>query len=140
VFLLPKRAVRISQELDQRMQRAVRDRGFRTPSAFLRAAIENELSGRAELTGAEERIAAGFERITREMFRMGRGQQALFALVDALTKTFLTCVPEPPAEATQQAVARAKSRYARLMQNAGGAMVGESRAAMQDLVGHVSEE
>lgn len=97
---MPKRAVRISPELDQRMQQAVRDRGFRTPSAFLRAAIENELSGQAELTGAEERIATGFERITREMFRMGRGQQALFALVDALTKTFLTCVPEPPAEAT----------------------------------------
>jgi hypothetical protein len=30
-----------------------------------RAAIENKLSGRAELTGTEERIAAGFERITR---------------------------------------------------------------------------
>jgi Arc/MetJ-type ribon-helix-helix transcriptional regulator len=136
---MPKRAVRISRELDQRMQQAVKDRGFRTPSAFLRSAIENELSGRAELTGAEERIGAGFERITREMFRIGRGQQALFALVDALTKTFLTCVPEPPAEATLQAVARAKSRYARLMQTAGGAMVNETRATMQDLVGHVME-
>jgi hypothetical protein len=76
----------------------------------------------------------------REMFRIGRGQQALFALVDALTKGILTCVPEPPAEATQQAVARAKLRYARLMQNAGGAMAGETKAAMQDLVGHVSED
>jgi hypothetical protein len=136
---MPKRAVRIVPELDQRMQQAARDRGFRTLSAFLRAAVENELSPRAELTGTEERIAAGFERITREMFRIGRGQQALFALVDALTKTFLTCVPEPPADATQQAVARAKLRYARLMQTAGSAMAGESRAAMQDLVGHVTE-
>jgi hypothetical protein len=32
----------------------------------------------------------GFDRIAQEIMRLGRGQQALFALVDALTKTVLT--------------------------------------------------
>jgi hypothetical protein len=42
-------------------------------------------------------------------------QEALFAYVDTLTKTLLTGVPEPPAEAKAQAVARAKERYDRLL-------------------------
>jgi hypothetical protein len=89
--------------------------------------------------GAEQRLAAGFDRVIHEVFRVGRGQQALFALVDALTKTLLTCVPEPPSDARQQAVARGRERYDRLMKSAGRAMVGEIRAAMQDLVSHVAE-
>jgi len=42
-------------------------------------------------------------------------------------------VPEPPAEAKPQAVARAKERHARLLKSAGRAMVGESKLAMHDL-------
>jgi hypothetical protein len=64
-------------------------------------------------------------------------QQALFAYLDTLTKTLLTCVPEPPADAKVQAVARAKERYDRLLKSAGRAMVGESKLAMHDLVDHV---
>ncbi|MBV9303090.1 MAG: hypothetical protein JOY62_08715 [Acidobacteriaceae bacterium] len=63
-----------------------------------------------------------------------RVQQALFAYMDILTKTVLTCVPEPPTEAKPQAVARAKERYDRLLKSAGRAMVGEAKLAMQDLV------
>ena len=73
----------------------------------------------------------------RDLFRLARAQQALFAYVDTLTKTLLTCVPEPPADAKPQAVARAKERYDRLVKSAGRAMVGESRVAMQDLVANV---
>lgn len=49
-------------------------------------------------------------------------------------KTFLTCVPEPPRDAVNQSVARAKGRYDRFVKSAGQAMVGDSHAAMQDLV------
>jgi hypothetical protein len=66
-----------------------------------------------------------------------RVQQALFAYLDTLAKTFLTCVPEPPADAKPQAVARAKERHDRLLKSAGRAMVGESKVAMHDLVEHV---
>jgi len=66
---------------------------------------------------------------------MSTGQQALFAFVDSLTKTLLTCLPgEPSGEAYAQAVARAKARYERFIKNVGMSMAGDSRAAMAELV------
>jgi len=65
-----------------------------------------------------------------------RGQQALFALVDALAKAVLTCVPEPPPDARPQATARARERYDRLMEAAGQAMSGDARTAMEGLANH----
>jgi Arc/MetJ-type ribon-helix-helix transcriptional regulator len=132
-------AIRLNKAEQGEISTATKARGYSSPSAFVRAAIRNELDGRPELMGAEQRLAAGFDRVIHEVFRVGRGQQALFALVDALTKTILTCVPEPPSDARQQAVALGRERYDRLMKSAGRAMVGEIRAAMQDLVSHVAE-
>jgi Arc/MetJ-type ribon-helix-helix transcriptional regulator len=129
-------AVRLSREEQRQVEEMARTRGYANPSAFIRAAIRNELDGRAELTGTDERIGAGFNRVSRDIFRVGRGQQALFALVDALAKAILTCVPEPPPEARPQAIARAKERYERLLKAAGKAMSGDARAAMQELVDH----
>ena len=63
--------------------------------------------------GAEERIAATLIQVRKGVFRVGRAQQALFAYVDMLAKALLTCVPEPPAEATPRAVACAKERKER---------------------------
>ena len=127
-------AVRLSKEDHHQIAEAAKTRGYANPSAFIRAAIRNELNGRVELTGAEERIVGGFDRISRDIFRVGRGQQAFFALVDAFAKAVLTCVPEPPPDARPQAIARAKERYERLIKAAGQAMSGDARAAMQDLV------
>ena len=130
-----KRAVRVSPDLDQRIQQSARDRGYRTPSAFIRAAIEDELKSHSQVAGMEEQTAASFDRLSKELRRVLRGQQALFALVDALTKAFLTCVPEPPMEARTHSIALARDRYTRLMKTAGAGMAGESRSAMQGLVG-----
>jgi Arc/MetJ-type ribon-helix-helix transcriptional regulator len=58
---MPKRAVRIQPELDQRLQIATKDRGYRSPSAFIRAAIETELKSRSENEGMEEQTAASFD-------------------------------------------------------------------------------
>lgn len=129
-------AVRLTKQDQHQVEDAAKSRGYANASAFIRAAIRNELDGRAELTGTEERIAAGFDRVSRDIFRVGRGQQALFSLVDALAKALLGCLPEPPPEARPQALARAKERYARLVKAAGQAMSGDARAAMQDLVDH----
>jgi Arc/MetJ-type ribon-helix-helix transcriptional regulator len=136
---MPKRAVRIQPDLDQRMQRAANERGYRTPSAFIRAAIESELKSRNELAAVEEQTAASFDRLAKEVRRVLRVQQALFALVDALTKAFLTCVREPPAEVKHQSIALARERYVRLMKTAGQAMANESNSAMQDLLDHDTE-
>ncbi|MGA8579198.1 MAG: hypothetical protein WB579_11005 [Bryobacteraceae bacterium] len=88
------------------------------------------------MTGTEERIAGGFDGVSRDIFRVDRGQQALFALVDAFAKAVLTCVPEPPPDARPQATARARERYERLMKAAGQAMSGDARTAIEDLVNH----
>lgn len=79
-------------------------------------------------------MPSSMEQMSREIVRLGRAQQALFAFVDSLAKILLTCVPEPGGEAMEAAVARARGRHARLLKSAGQAMVGDSHLALQDLV------
>lgn len=130
--------VRLSEKTVNEIEDASKHRGFASTSAFIRYAVEQELAGRRdELTGTEERLVGSIEQVRHEQFRLMRIQQALFAYVDTLTKTLLTCVPEPPADAKVQAVARAKERYDRLLKSAGRSMVGDSKLAMHDLVDHV---
>src|ERR1022692_1283384 len=94
--------------------------GFSSRSAFIRAAIERELAGRESgVDAAERRIAASLDRMAREIHNSRIGKQALFAFVDVLAKTFLTCVPEPPRDVHDQAVARGKARYDRLLKSVG---------------------
>ena len=132
-------AVRVSGEDLSEIGEAARTRGYRSTSAFVRTAIRNELHGREELSGIEERIIGSFERLSNETFRIGRALQALFALLEALSKTVLTCVPEPSADSKPQAIALARDRYHRLIRAAGVAMAGEARATMEDLLNHDPE-
>jgi len=132
---MPKRAVRIQPELDQRLQKATKERGYRSPSAFIRAAIESELKSRSERAGMEEQTAASFDRLAKEFRRVLRGQQAIFALLDAFTKVFLGCVPDPPAEARAQSITVARDRHMQLMKAAGRSLANDARSAMQDLLG-----
>jgi len=132
---MPRRTIRLTTDADARIQSAAKQRGYSSPSSFLRAAIQKELGEREDgMIGTEERLVASIEEVRREVFRLGRTQQALFAFVDSLAKVLLTCVPEPGGEAMEAAVARARGRHARLLKSAGQAMVGDSQLAMQDLV------
>jgi Arc/MetJ-type ribon-helix-helix transcriptional regulator len=132
---MPRRTIRLTADIDERLQSTAKLKGYANPSAFLRAALDHELSGREDtIIGAEERLAASMEQMRREVFRLGRAQQALFAFVDSLAKVLLTCVPEPGGEAMDAAVARARGRHARLLKSAGQAMVGDSELALRDLV------
>jgi hypothetical protein len=63
-------------------------------------------------------------------------QQALFAFVDSLVKTLLSCIAEPPSDARAQAVAQGKFRYDRFLKSLGAAMAGDSKAAMVELLDH----
>ena len=130
-----KQTVRLNADEQAQMQRVAKERRYLSPTAFIRAAIRNELTGREnELTESEQRTAATLERLSRDIFRTTRGQQALFAVVDTLVKTFLTCVPEPPRDGMSQSIARARDRYDRFVKSAGQAMVGDSLGALHDLV------
>jgi hypothetical protein len=108
----------------------------------MRAAIRNELSGRqGELTDAEQRIAATLETVSRDIFRVHRGQQALFAILDcgyirenlSYLRSSLTWVPEPPRDAVDQSVARARGRYNRFVKSAGQTRYGTAPPAAADL-------
>jgi Arc/MetJ-type ribon-helix-helix transcriptional regulator len=127
-------AVRFTTEEQRQVEEVSKAKGYANYSAFIRAAIRNEFGGRNELTGTEERIASCFDRVSRDIFRVDRGQQAMFALLDAFAKAILACVPEPPPEARPQAIARAKDRYDRLVKAAAQSMSGDIRKAIQDLV------
>ncbi len=132
--MLP-RAIRFPEKVMREVDEAAKKRGFSSSSAFVRYAVDQELSARMEgLTGAEERLAASLEQVRRELLRLARGQQAQFAYLDTFAKALLTCVPEPPADAKPQAVARAKERHDRLLKSAGRAMVGDSDLALKDLL------
>lgn len=92
-----QRTIRISEKVEKAIDQASHQPGFASPTAFIRYAIEQELTGREDnLTSAEERLAGSIEAVRRDLFRVTRVQQALFAYVDTLAKTLLTCVPEPP--------------------------------------------
>ncbi|HEX5226214.1 MAG TPA: hypothetical protein VFW44_00825 [Bryobacteraceae bacterium] len=129
------RAARLEPELDRRIELATKQGGFSNPSAFIRSAIERELAGRESgVDAAEERIAATLDRVGREIRSVKLGQQALFAFVDSLVKTLLTCLVEPSADVYEQAVARGKFRYDRFLKSVGAAMVGDSHAALSELL------
>ena len=129
------RGLRINQLLIGRIERATADGGFASPTAFMRAAIERELAGRESgVDASEARIAASLDRLAREIRAVKLGQQALFAFVDSLVKTLLTCIPEPSRDTYDQAVARGKFRYDRFLKSVGAGIAGDSHAAMVELV------
>jgi hypothetical protein len=132
---MPQRSIRFSEKVIKETEAAARERGFSSMTAFVRYAVGQELATRQEgLTGAEERLAGSVEQVRRDLFRLARAQQALFAYLDTFAKTLLTCLPEPPAQVREQAVALARERHCRLLKTAGRSMLGESGAAMQDLM------
>ena len=134
------RGLRYDAELNNRIEAAAKKGGLSCGSAFIRGAIERELAGReSDVDAAEERIAASLDRMGREIRNLRLGQQALFAFVDVLAKTLLTCVPEPPRDVYDQAVARGKARYDRFLKSVGMGMVGDSEAAMKELLGRGNE-
>jgi Arc/MetJ-type ribon-helix-helix transcriptional regulator len=132
---MPRRTIRLSSATDERIETAAKLGGYSSPSAFLRAAINKELApGREGLGRAEEQIVASVLEVHRDVRRVERAQQALFALVDSFAKVFLTCVPEPRGTAMEPALAEARNRHARLLNNAGHAMLSDSLVAMEELI------
>jgi Arc/MetJ-type ribon-helix-helix transcriptional regulator len=134
------RGIRLDEPLVARVERAAKEGGFSNPSAFIRAAIQRELAGReSEVEAAEERIAGSLDRLGREIRSVKLAQQALFAFVDSLVKTLLTCIAEPPGDARDQAVAQGKFRYDRFLKSVGASMAGDSKAAMAELSGRTEK-
>jgi len=132
---MPRRTIRLTAAIDERIDTTAKQRGYSSPSAFLRAAIKKELGDRADGSGpSAEQIVGSLRDIQQEIRRLERVQQALFALVDSLAKAFLTCVAEPRGVALETALAEARNRHALLLTNAGHAMLSDSLVSMEALI------
>src|SRR5687767_465307 len=129
-----QRSVKLPQFVSERLAKEMRQRGYTSISAFIRSAIQNELDGRE----VEERIAATMDRFAHELRRLETAHQAGFALLDALARVILHCIPEPQGEIREQAMARAKERHQKLLKMAALNMQGDARTALAELTHHAS--
>ena len=134
------RGMRLSDATYKAVVQAAKVRSYDSPSAFMRAAVEKELRGPdATLDESEQRITASLERYSKQVRRVGTGQQALFAYVDALAKVILSTLPDADEDTRQAAAARGKLRYSRFIKSVGANMVGDAHAALSELVDRVPE-
>jgi hypothetical protein len=92
-------------------------------------------SSKSDRTDGDEIVAASIDRLSKEVRGLHTGQQALLATIDSLTRLFLTCVPEPPADALDQAKRRAKLRYGRFLVSVAQNMTADTRATLGKLTG-----
>jgi hypothetical protein len=130
----PRFELRLAQDQMILMKRTAKSRGFRSANAYIQSVLSRDLRGGKDDDDREAFIAAGIDRLSKEMRALHTAHQALFALVDSLTRLFLTCVPEPQPELLDQAKRRAKLRYERFMLSVAQNMVSDSRATLADLV------
>ena len=129
------RGLRIDSLMIERIERAARDGGFSSSTAFIRAAIERELAGRDNgMDTAEERIAASLNALAARCEASSWHSRLCSRSLIRWSRHLLTCVPEPPRDAYDQAVARGKFRYERFLKSVGAGMAGDSHAAMAELV------
>ena len=132
-----QKTIRLTGRIQERLAAEARRRGLPSTSALIRAAIENELEDRqATLDAMEERIAGTLERLGKEIRRVSTAQHAQFALVDALARVILLCLPEPSADVHSQALANAKQRHHKLLRAVALSMRGDTRTALANLVSH----
>ena len=133
--------IRFSEATYKAVVQAAKARDYASPSAFMRAAVEKELRGAdATVDESEQRITASLERYSKQVRRVGTGQQALFAYVDALAKVVLSTLPDTDEDTRKAAVAKGKLRYSRFLKSVGANMVGDAQAALTELVNRAPEE
>jgi Arc/MetJ-type ribon-helix-helix transcriptional regulator len=126
--------VRFPEDLARQLEEAVSQRGFSSASALVRYAVQNELHRReTAVAKIEERIAGSLNTLASEVRSVHTAHMATFALVDALAKVILTCLPEPPTEVAEQARSRAKRRYQKFLVSVAQGMTGESKGALREL-------
>jgi hypothetical protein len=126
--------LRLSEGELAAVRRTARDRGFPSVSAYVQAALVSDRKKSPEETDRDAMIAASMERLSKEVRTVHTAQQALFAAVDSLARLFLTCIPEPPPEALEQAKRRARLRYDKFLLAVAQNMGSDSRATLTELI------
>jgi predicted transcriptional regulator len=130
-------SIRLREALKEKIEEISTERGYRSCSAFMVEAIEEKLRRDEALDSvseAEERIAASFTEIHRQLQSLHTAIQGQFALTDALAKYLLTCIVEPPGELLASARARANDRYEKLLRAAARTITGETENSLMETV------
>ena len=129
--------IRTTDDLAKQIEQTASERGFESPTAFIRQTISNDLhAGESAFRETEDRIAATLERLAKEIHRLQTAQQAQYAIMDSFVRLFLMCIPEPSGNAIDPARARAASRYNNFLKNVARNMTGNSGASLEQLLGH----
>ena len=127
--------LRLSEEQLAVVKRTAQVRGFRSVSGYIQAVLTRDLrDSPPDQSDREAFVAASIDRLSKEIRNLHTAQQALFAAVDSLTRLFLTCIPEPPPEALDQAKRKARLRYERYLVSVAQNMTADSRATLTELV------
>jgi hypothetical protein len=124
---MPQRTIRFSETILQHIQATAKQRGFASAAAMIRHAVEQEL---ANGNGVEERIAATLDQIQSKLSQVQRGQQTLFAFVDALARELLAGLPAQPSAS----ITAGRERYESFLKSAAGTMLDRSHTALPDAV------
>ena len=134
---MAQHCVRLTGSLEEQVKEAAQRDGSASIPAFIRSAIQNELKRRrVGFPQAEQEVSATLERQRRDLKTLIGTLRAQFALTDAFARMMLHCVPEPPAEVHDDAVAQAKHRHQKLLRMAAINMNGDARAALENLIGN----
>ena len=127
--------LRLSEDQFSVTKQTARARGFRSVTAYIQAAVTKDLrDSPVEQSDREAFVAASVDRLSKEIRSLHTAQQAVFAAVDSLTRLFLTCIPEPPPDALDQAKRRARLRYDRFLLSVAQNMTSDSRATLTELI------
>jgi predicted ATPase len=128
--------LRLEAPLKARLTEAATKAGFATVSAYVRHILMREADGQStgrQLDDMEHKTIATIDRLSREVHQLRIQHMATWSLVDALTKAFFTCVPEPAPQMTEQATANAKRRYDRLLLVVAQTMRTQGPATLREL-------
>ena len=127
--------LRLSEEQLAVVKRTAQVRGFRSVSGYIQAVLTRDLrDSPPDQSDREAFVAASIDRLSKEIRNLHTTQQALFAAVDSLSRLFLTCIPEPPPEALDQAKRKARLRYERYLVSVAQNMTSDSRATLTELI------
>jgi len=129
--------LRLEAPVKARLTEAATKAGFATVSAYVRHILMREVDSQStgrQIDDMEHKAIATIDRLSREVHQLRIQHMATWSLVDALTKAFFTCVPEPPPpQMTEQATANAKRRYDRLLLVVAQTMRTQGPATLREL-------
>jgi len=119
--------IRTSPEEARAIAKTAKAQGYANSSAFIRSVLRDEMSGRQELTEAEQRIAASFDRAHERGHEGVQAAKGAVRLGGYLCKNVSYLCTGAAGRREAQAVALARDRYDQFIKSAGRSLHDGSR-------------